>query len=161
MHSDHLNGRVAVGDDYEALSVSFDQHLAAENKSDKTRRVYLYVVKTLGAYLQRQRMPRTGAHIKREHVEACLIATLESSKPATARAVYKGCKQFFDWLVAEGEIKSSPLVNVNPPIVPEESPAVLILGQHRRLPCWIAICVNGAGTSTKTCRSSGSVTWGQ
>jgi site-specific recombinase XerD len=128
-----LAGAPALGDEYEDLARSFDRHLAAEGKSEKTRRVYLYAVKSFGAYLVRQGMPRRVAHIKREHVEAALVETLARTSPATAKALHKGLKQFFGWLLEEGEIKASPLAHVKAPPVPETPPEVLRDDELRRL----------------------------
>ena len=128
-----LAGSAPLRDEYEELAKSFDRHLAAENKSAKTRRIYLYAVKSFGAYLARQGMPRTVAHIKREHVEAALVDTLATNSASTGMALYKGLRQFFAWLVEEGEVKTSPLANIKPPHIPENPPAVLTEDQLRRL----------------------------
>lgn len=128
-----LAGTAAVGDEYEELARSFDRHLAAENKSEKTRRIYLYAIKSFGAFLTQKGMPRRVAHIKREHVEAALVDTLARTSPATAKALHKGLRQFFNWLVEEGEIKASPLTNIKAPTLDETPPAVLTDDELRRL----------------------------
>jgi site-specific recombinase XerD len=118
---------------YLLLTRSFQRSLAAENKSLKTIKTYLDAVKQLGEFLASKGMPTEVAHISREHVESFIGDVLAQWKPATASNRYRALRVFFGWLVEEGEIKVSPMVNMKPPIVPEQPPEVLTDDQLRRL----------------------------
>src|SRR5439155_2959243 len=64
-----------------------------------------------------------------------------ASSPSTARTRYRSLQQLFRWLVAEGEVRRSPMANTKPPAIPEESPPVLTDEQRRRL---VAACEGSA-----------------
>jgi hypothetical protein len=49
--------QVRAEGDIEALAASWDRHLAAENKSPATRKIYLFAVQQHDAYLHDQGMP--------------------------------------------------------------------------------------------------------
>lgn len=78
-------------------------------------------------------MPADPLHIRREHIEAYLADKLASHSPATAATMYRGIRAFFRWLLAEGEIKTSPLANIKEPRIPEVPPPVLTDDQVARL----------------------------
>ena len=120
-------------DEYRALARSFRRHLLAENKSPRTVRTYGDGTRLLGEFLVSQGMPAEPAHIRREHVEAFIVALLERWKPATANNRYRALHAFFEWLVDEGELKASPMAHMRPPAVPESPPPVLSDEQLRRL----------------------------
>ena len=78
-------------------------------------------------------MPTTPRHIRREHVEAFIADLLSRAKPATASNHFRALQQYFKWMVAEGETKTSPMQNMKPPIIPETPPPVFTDEQLRRL----------------------------
>lgn len=111
--------------DIDANNKSFARHPRAENVSPKTICAYTGAVEQLTRFLADKGMPLHVASITREHVEAFITRLLEARKPSTAHQRYRGCQSFFKWLVEEGEIKQSPMVNVKPPELPElEVPVV-------------------------------------
>lgn len=118
---------------YRLLAESFRRSLLAENKSAKTIKTYTEGVRLLGDFLAAKGMPTSVEHIRREHVEAFAADQLERWKPATALNRYRALTVFFGWLVEEGEIKRSPMVNMKPPHVPEEPPEVMTEDQLRQL----------------------------
>jgi site-specific recombinase XerD len=107
------------------LRDSFLRHLAAENKSPSTLLTYGKAVEQFGEFVARSGMPGVD-EVRREHVEAFLIELQSNGwKPASVANRYRSLRQFFRWLQTEGEIKSSPMVNMRPPAVPEQPPAIL------------------------------------
>ena len=70
-------------------------------------------------------MPTQVEHITREHLETFITELLGKWKPATANNRYRGLQSYFKWLVEEGEIRVSPMVNMKPPKVPEAPSDVL------------------------------------
>ena len=108
--------------DLSVLMPSWERSLRAQNKSPRTIVAYLEGVRLLAAYLRAQGMPMNVAHLRREHVEAFVTDQLERWRPSTACSRYRDTQQFFKWCVAEGEIRTSPMVNMTPPGIPETSP---------------------------------------
>lgn len=115
----------SVGPDFWSLAESFRRSLLAENKSAATIKTYGEALRLFGDFLARRGMPQAIAHIRREHVEAFIADLLARCKPATASNRYRALQQFFTWAAAEGEIKTSPMINMKPLIVPEAPPPVL------------------------------------
>jgi site-specific recombinase XerD len=111
--------------EYQALLTSFVRHLKAERKSPSTVRAYRDSVATLGEYLARQGMPRRPSGITREHVESFMVAQLETLSDSTARTRFAGCRVFFNWLVDEGELTTSPMARMKAPKVGDSPPPVL------------------------------------
>jgi site-specific recombinase XerD len=123
---------IAAGD-IVANNESFARHLRAENLSPKTIYAYTGAVEQLTRFLADKGMPLGVASITREHVEAFVTHLLETRKPTTAHQRYRGCQSFFKWLVEEGEIKQSPMVNMKPPRLPELEVPVLSEEELKRL----------------------------
>jgi site-specific recombinase XerD len=119
--------------DIAANNQSFARHLRAENLSPKTIYAYTGAVDQLGRFLAERGMPQDVASVTREHVEAFITHLLETRKASTAHQRYRGCQSFFSWLVAEGEIKASPMANMRPPKLPELEIPVLSEPELKRL----------------------------
>jgi site-specific recombinase XerD len=117
------------------LARSFERHLRAENKSDRTVETYLEAVRLLKAFLA----PRgVGlAEADRAQIEAFLADLLARWKPATAANRYRSLKVFYAWLEDEGEIAADPMAKMKPPAIPEQPIPVLPDEALRRL---FAIC---------------------
>jgi site-specific recombinase XerD len=115
------------------LLPSFRRHLAAENKAPRTAQAYAEAVTRLHEYLMAQGMPIAVSAITREHVEAFLADQVERLKASSARSRYASVRQFFRWLVEEGEIPESPMARMRPPAVPEVPVPVLSEDELRAL----------------------------
>jgi site-specific recombinase XerD len=111
--------------DIEANAASFARHLRAGNRQPMTVKSYMEAIRQLDAFLEDRGMPRNVADIHREHVESFIEDQVARLKPASAANRYRSLQQFFKWLVAEGEIKTSPMVGMDPPTIPEAPPPVL------------------------------------
>jgi hypothetical protein len=108
------------------LRESFLRHLAAENKSASTLLTYGKAVEQFGKFVQRSGLRPDVGDLRREHVEAFLIDLQANGwKPASVANRYRSLQQFFKWLAAEGEIKTSPMANMRPPTVPDAPPTIL------------------------------------
>lgn len=114
-------------------AASFARALRAENLSPNTVFAYTDAVRNLAAYLSDKGMPTDVASIRREHVEAFLEDQLARWKPATANHRFRGCQRFFNYLVAEGELRTSPMARMKPPRIPESPPPVLRDADLKRL----------------------------
>jgi len=119
--------------DIDSFAQSYRRTLLAENKTAKTIKTYGEALNLFNRFLRAKGMPMDVANIRREHVEAFIADLLARFKPATASNRYRALQVFFKWLVEEGEIRVSPMVNMKPPHVPEEPPPVLSEDDLRRL----------------------------
>ena len=113
---------------------SYRRNLRAENKSPNTIHTYLAALDAFNAYLKRTGMPTALSSIRREHLEAYIVALQEAGRrPATVSLAYRSLQPFFKWALSEDEITASPMERMRPPIVPEEPPDVLTADQLGRL----------------------------
>jgi site-specific recombinase XerD len=111
----------------------FRRHLAAENKSPRTIQSYGESVERLHEFLAAAGMPLRADAITSEHVEAFVAEQLERLSPASAKTRYASIRQFFRWLVEDGEIPESPMARMRPPHVPEQPVDVLSDDEVRAL----------------------------
>jgi site-specific recombinase XerD len=122
----------SVGD-IDALAASFARYLRASNRSPRTIRTYGEAVEGLSRFLAERGMPRHVSAIRREHVEAYVESILARWTAATALNRYQGLRQFWNFLVEDGEITESPMARMRPPKVPEAPPPVLTDDELRGL----------------------------
>jgi site-specific recombinase XerD len=113
------------------LTRSFERHLRAENKSDRTIETYLEAVRLLKAFLAGRGVGLAEAN--RAHIEAFLADLLARWKPATAANRYRSLKVFYAWLEDEGEIAANPMAKMKPPAIPEQPVPVVSDDALRRL----------------------------
>jgi site-specific recombinase XerD len=104
---------------------SFLLALRAENCSKRTLDTYRESLTQFVRFLAIKGMPLDPHKISREYIDAFIVELLAKWKPATANNRYRGLQRYFKWLVQEGEIKVSPMVNMRPPRIPENPPEVL------------------------------------
>jgi hypothetical protein len=95
------------------LARSFERHLRAENKSDRTVETYLEAVRLLEAFLAGRGVGLAEAD--RSQIEAFLADLLARRKPATAANRYRSLKVFYAWLEDEGEIAADSMAKMKPP----------------------------------------------
>jgi hypothetical protein len=87
---------------------------------------YLEGLRLFSVFLAQKGMPLVVASLRREHVEAFIAELLANRTPATAHNRYRALHGFFRWCVAEGELKTSPIVDhievTRSPITPARNP---------------------------------------
>lgn len=109
------------------LSEAIDDYrlsLHAAGKSTNTQSVYTLSLRYLDEFLAGRGMPRTLGAIRREHVEAWLADVRDKGrKPATVSVYYRSLQPFWKWAKAEGLVRESPMANMQPPLVPEQTGA--------------------------------------
>jgi len=89
-------------------------------------KTYFAALARFSRFLAERGMPRTLRAIRREHVEAFIVALQDAGqRPATVSIAYRSLQPFFKWALGEDEIAASPMGRMTPPIVPEEPPAIL------------------------------------
>jgi site-specific recombinase XerC len=115
------------------LLASWRLHLEAANLSPRTIRAYTDDGAMFAAFLAGKGMPTVAASIRREHVEAFIVAELERTAPASAATRYRSLQQLFNWLDEEGEVTGSPMAKMRPPKIPEQPVPVLPDDDVKRL----------------------------
>jgi site-specific recombinase XerD len=121
-----------MGARIDPLARSFERHLRAENKAERTVRTYLEALGQFAAHLQAA--GRGGLLAARtEDIEAFLGDLLGRCKPGTAANRYRSLRVFYRWLEDEGEIVASPMAKLKSPTVPEQPVPVLADAALRRL----------------------------
>jgi site-specific recombinase XerD len=123
-----------VGLTVEQAKASFARSLRAANKAPRTIQTYLDGLDHFERFLADRAMPRDIGAIRREHVEAFLVALQDAGRrPASVANRYRSLQQFFRWLVLDDEIPASPMAKMRPPSVPVQPPEVLAPDQLRAL----------------------------
>ena len=111
------------------LAVSWKRHLLARNRSPQTIKTYLHAVESLA-----RAFPHVEARLLTSRdIESFIGGRLEQVKPATVSVQFRALQQFWKWAYDEGETGASLMAKLKPPIVPEESPAVLTDDQIGKL----------------------------
>jgi site-specific recombinase XerD len=113
-----------MGDSIDPLARSFERHLRAENKAERTIHTYLEALGQFAAHLQAAK--RHGlASARTKDIEDFLGALLARCRPGTAANRYRSLRVFYRWLEDEGEISTNPMARLKPPTVPEQPVPVL------------------------------------
>lgn len=112
---------------------SWEGSLRARNRSSKTIRSYGDTARLLLDYLAKHELPIDVTALRREHVEGFIDDQLRRWRPATAAVRYRSLKPFFDWLVEQKVIDSSPMAYMRAPRVPEQPVAVVCDSDLQRL----------------------------
>jgi site-specific recombinase XerD len=97
---------------------SFERHLRAENRSERTVATYLIALRQADAFLRAHRTTIEAA--TRADLEAFLTDLLARRAPSTAATYYKVLKLLYAWLADEEEIPADPMRRMKPPIVPDK-----------------------------------------
>jgi integrase/recombinase XerC len=112
---------------------SFERHLRALNRSERTIATYLISLRQADAFLRAR---------PRHHLEAATRADLEAfmagvlargRAPSTAATYHKALKLLYAWLVEEEEIPADPMARLRPPIVPDKPVPIVPADGLKRL----------------------------
>jgi site-specific recombinase XerD len=112
---------------------SFERHLRAENRSERTIATYLIGLRQAEAFLAAAR-GTSLAEAGRADLEAYLGNLLIRRAAATAATYHKVLELLYQWLEDEDELPASPMAKMRPPIVPDQPvPVIPDDGPHRLL----------------------------
>lgn len=130
-------GAPTVGDQgLRRWAKSFERHLRAEGKADKTVETYMEAANQLITRVA----PLGIEHprdITREQIDEYRASLLDNDRPgrfSTANNRHRALQQFFKWLeYVEKAIVENPMADLNPPKVPEKSVPLLADVDLRRI----------------------------
>jgi site-specific recombinase XerD len=113
------------------LARSFERHMRAENRSDRTIATYLHGLRQAETFLSARGTTVEAA--TRADLEAFMADLLARRTASTAATYYKILKVLYGWLVDEEELEADPMAKMKPPIVPVNPvPVVPADGRKRR-----------------------------
>jgi site-specific recombinase XerD len=98
------------------LARSFERHMRAENRSDRTIATYLHGLRQAETFLRARGTMVEAA--TRADLEAFMADLLARRTASTAATYYKILKVLYGWLVDEEELEADPMAKMKPPIVP-------------------------------------------
>jgi site-specific recombinase XerC len=107
------------------LAASWGRYLRAEQKSDRTIRLYRDAVTYLGRWLAEHGRPVTSTSLTRPVLVEYLAHSAETVAAGTALTRFKHLRAFCSFLAAEGDLRTSPMAGLKPPEVPEQPVPVL------------------------------------
>src|SRR4029450_10940275 len=110
---------------------SFERHLRAENRSERTVASYLVALRQAEAFLAARSVGLVDA--SRADLEAFLGELLTYRAASTAATSYKVLRILYRWLEEEDEIARAPTARMKRPIVPEQPVPVVPEDGLRRL----------------------------
>jgi site-specific recombinase XerD len=110
---------------------SFERHLRAENRSERTVASYLVALRQAEAFLASRGISMVDAG--RADLEAFLGELLTYRAASTAATYYKVLRILYHWLEEEDEIARDPTAKMKRPIVPEQPVPVVPEDGLRRL----------------------------
>jgi site-specific recombinase XerD len=110
---------------------SFERHLRAENRSERTVASYLVALRQAEAFLAARGVGLVDA--ARADLEAFLGDLLTYRAASTAATYYKVLRILYRWLDEEDEIARDPTAKMKRPIVPEQPVPVVPEDGLRRL----------------------------
>ena len=105
------SGTLASNDLYVNLLQSFDIHLRARNRSERTNETYIDSTTQFLEFAIDRDLPSQPTQWTRSHVGGFMAFLMEERglKSSTANNRYRGLQAFFRWLEDEGDIPYSPM----------------------------------------------------
>jgi site-specific recombinase XerD len=113
------------------LARSFERHMRAENRSDRTIATYLHGLRQAETFLDARGTTVEAA--TRGDLEAFMADLLARRTASTAATYYKILKVLYGWLVDEEELEADPMAKMKPPIVPANPVPVVPADGLKRL----------------------------
>jgi len=121
-----------VPPDSEILIDGFALSLRAQNKAPRTVQTYVESVTRFADWLDANGCPAL-IDADRRTIRRFLDDLLTRQSDSTVRIRYSGLRQFYRWLIDEGELETSPMTDIKPPAVTTKTISVLTDDQLREL----------------------------
>jgi site-specific recombinase XerD len=113
------------------LARSFERHMRAENRSDRTIATYLHGLRQAEMFMDARGSTVEAA--TRADLEAFMADLLARRTASTAATYYKILKVLYGWLVDEEELETEPMAKMKPSIVPAKPVPVVPADGLKRL----------------------------
>jgi site-specific recombinase XerD len=113
------------------LARSFERHMRAENRSERTIATYLIGLRQAETFLRADGTTLEAA--TRAELEAFMADLLARRTASTAATYYKVLKVLYAWLLDEQEIEVDPTARMKPPIVPAKPVPIVPADGLKRL----------------------------
>jgi site-specific recombinase XerD len=110
---------------------SFERHLRAENRSERTIATYLIGLRQADAFLRAHGTTLEAA--TRADLEAFVTDVLTRRSASTAATYYKPLKLLYAWLAEEEEIPADPMRRMRRPMVPDKPVPIVPADGLKRL----------------------------
>jgi site-specific recombinase XerD len=129
------------------IARSFERHMRAENRSERTITTYLIGLRQAETFLRERPdrarcadegeraalRPTTLEAATRADLEAFMADLLARRTPSTAATYYKILKVLYAWLLDEQEIQADPTARMRPPMVPAKPIPIVSADGLKRL----------------------------
>lgn len=116
------------------LFASFARDLRAAGKAKRTIEGYGQALRYFSAWLTAHDRPLTVESLTKHAIASWLAdLTAEGKAPDTVLTYYKGLRRFVRWLLAEGEISTNPMANLEQPNPPAKPVPIVTDDDIRRL----------------------------
>ena len=115
------------------LLPSFQRHLLAKNRSDRTVTNYVGAAQTLEDFLLASGHTGNLEDIGRADIESFIVDQLKRRSPSTAATRFRCLQQLFKWLTIEGEVVDNPMDGLTAPAVPDSPVPILSEDELRAL----------------------------
>lgn len=112
---------------WDAYIRDFGKVLRAENKSPRTIEGYTDAARFFADWLEEQGKLVHPGELTRYDIGGWIAHLTETRSASTADTRYRALRQFFKFLLTEGEIDEHPMRHMSPPAVPEKPVDVLPL----------------------------------
>jgi site-specific recombinase XerD len=136
---------------------SFERHLRAANRSERTIASYLESLRQAEAFLAAR--GKGLADARRADLEAFLGDLLTRRAAGTVATRYKVLRILYSWLEEEDEIAANPMARVKPPIVPEQP--VPVVPRMACAGCWRPVKARASRSAATRPSSCSWSTWGR
>jgi integrase/recombinase XerC len=110
---------------------SFERHLRAENRAERTIATYLIGLRHADAFLRAHGTTIEAA--TRADLEGSLADVLARRSASTAATYYKSLKLPYAWLAEEEEIPADPMRRIKRPMVPDKPVPIVPADGLKRL----------------------------
>lgn len=98
------------------LAASWRRDLRAADKAPRTIELYSQSVRFYCEWLEAQGRPQTVDELTKASISAWLGHLSEKGNaPQTVLTRYKGMRRFIRWLLAEGDLDTDPMANLEQP----------------------------------------------
>lgn len=114
-----------MAESLKSLATSFARDLRAAQKADRTVTLYLQSIRFFCDWLTKEGQTPTVEALTKQNLAAWFADLSTRNSQSTVLTRFRGMRRFVRWLLAEEEITSNPMANIETPKPPEVPVPVL------------------------------------